>query len=273
MLLAIDIGNTNIKSALFSATKRCATNISASANPCGGGGFAKNCGEKGNKIVKQFEIPTKTYSKVKFAKKLSSKLEITDVAICSVVPKLTRILKRDLKLLTGKTPYIIGKDLIVPMKNLYRNPKQLGQDRLAGAYAASNLYKPPLIVIGSGTVITFDAVSGEKAYLGGLIFPGMKISLEALGAKTALLPKLKLQRPKTLIGDNTKNSILSGIVFGTAFLAKEVAARIKRRIGREALIIGTGGNIRLIKKYSGIRMKIDTALTLKGINLIYGNRI
>lgn len=259
MLLAIDIGNTNIKSALFSATKR--------------GGFAKNCGEKGNKIVKQFEIPTKTYSKVKFAKKLSSKLDITDVAICSVVPKLTALLKHDLKLLTGKAPYIIGKDLIVPMKNFYRHPGQLGQDRLVGAYAACNLYPAPLIVINSGTAITFDAVSRKKAYLGGLIFPGMRISLETLTAKTALLPRIKLQQPKTLIGGDTKNSILSGIVFGIASLSKELVNRIKQRIGKDALVIGTGGNIHLIKKYSGMGIKIDTNLTLKGINLVYGNKI
>ncbi|MDD5465276.1 MAG: type III pantothenate kinase [Candidatus Omnitrophica bacterium] len=245
MLLAIDIGNTNIKSALF----------------------------KGKKIIKRFDLPVKTYSKGRFAKKLASNQPISAAAICSVVPKLTVILKHDLKLLTGKTPYIIGKDLIVPMKNLYRNPKQLGQDRLVAAYAASNLYHAPLIVMDSGTAITFDIVSKEKTYLGGLILPGMEISFEALKAKTALLPKIKLQKPKALIGTDTKNSILSGIVFGTACLAKELVNKIKQRIGKDTLVIGTGGNIHLIKKYAGMGIKIDPDLTLKGINLIYGNKI
>ncbi|MDD5476968.1 MAG: type III pantothenate kinase [Candidatus Omnitrophica bacterium] len=245
MLLAIDIGNTNIKSALF----------------------------KGKKIIKKFNIPVKTYSRSKFAKKLAGSQPISAAAICSVVPKLTAILKHDLKLLTGKTPYIIGKDIIVPMKNFYRNPKQLGQDRLVGAYAACNLYPTPLIVINSGTAITFDVVSRKKAYLGGLIFPGIRISLEALSAKTALLPKIKLQQPITLIGTDTKNSILSGIVFGIASLAKELVNKIKQRIGKDALVIGAGGNIHLIKKYSGMGIKIDTNLTLKGINLVYGNKI
>jgi len=245
MLLAIDIGNTNIKSAIF----------------------------KGKKIIKQFDLPLKSYSKSKFAKKLASSRTISDTAICSVVPKLTGIIKHDLKLLTGKTPYIIGKDLTVPMKNFYRNPKQLGQDRLAGAYAACNLYPAPLIVIDSGTAITFDVISKNRSYLGGLIFPGMKAALDALREKTALLPQVKLQRPRTLIGRDTKTSILSGIVFGIASLSQGVVNRIKQRIGKGALVIGTGGNIDLIKKYSGIGIKIDPDLTLKGINLIYGNKI
>jgi len=245
MLLAIDIGNTNIKGALF----------------------------KGKKIIKRFDLPVKTYSKSKFEKKLASSKVITDTAICSVVPKLTAIVKGDLKHLTGKIPRIIGKDLIVPLKNLYRNPKELGQDRLVGAYAACNLYQAPLIVINSGTAITFDVVSKKKEYLGGLIFPGMKICLEALREKTALLPRMELQLPKNLIGTDTKNSILSGIVFGIASLSKEIVGRIKQRIGKGALVIGTGGNINLIGKYSGIRIKIDTDLTLKGINLVYENKI
>jgi len=243
MLLAIDIGNTNIKSALF----------------------------KGKRIIKRFDLPVTTYSRGKFAQKLAGSQPISAVAICSVVPKLTKILKHDLKRLTGKTPYIIGKDLIVPIKNFYRSPKQLGQDRLVGAYAACNLYPAPLIVIDSGTAITFDAVSREKTYLGGLIFPGMRICLEALREKTALLPRIKLQQPKTLIGTDTQTSILSGIVFGIASLSKEVVKMIKQRLGKNALVIGTGGNIRLIQKYSGIRIKIDADLTLKGINLISRN--
>jgi len=244
MLLAIDIGNSNIKSAIF----------------------------KGKKIIKKFDIPVKNYSRSKFTKKITASLPISATVICSVVPELTKIFKHDLKLLTGKTPYIIGKDLIVPMKNSYRNPKQLGQDRLVGAYAACNLYKAPLIVIDSGTAITFDVVSAKNEYLGGLIFPGMEISLEALRERTALLPRIKLQQPRSFIGRDTKNSILSGIVLGTACLNKEVVSRIKQFIGKDALVIGTGGNIHLIKKYSGMGIKIDADLTLKGINLIYGNK-
>ncbi len=245
MLLAVDIGNSNISCGIF----------------------------KGTRLIEQFDIPTKACSKERFRQKISSPAIITEVIICSVVPKKTKITLSALKSLTGKTPYIIGKDLIVPISNLYRRPKQLGQDRLVNAYAASILYQAPLLVIDSGTTITFDVVSKNNEYVGGLIVPGMEISLKALKEKTALLPEVKLSSPRVLIGRDTKNSIISGIVFGTADLCNGIIKRLKARLGRNALVIGTGGNICLIKKYSQSRMKIDKDLTLKGINLTYRNEI
>lgn len=245
MLLAIDIGNTNISFAIF----------------------------KGKRFKKQFDIPSNTYSKSELLKKLGDKSGISDTAICSVVPKLTGILKRDLEFLTGKKVYIIGKDLNIPLKNHYHKPAQLGEDRLVNAYAACRLYKTPLIVIDSGTAVTFDVVDSNQAYLGGLISPGMKITLESLKEKTALLPLVKLGPPKMLIGRSTKASILSGVVFGIAGMVKELANRIKKDIGKNATVIGTGGNIGLIKKYSGLRLKIEPELTLKGIKFIHENKI
>ena len=245
MLLTIDIGNTNISGGIFA----------------------------GGKLKYQFDIATKTYKKAQLARKISAHSEISASIICSVVPKLTRIIQHDLKFLTGSSPQVIGKDLVVPIENRYHLPKQVGQDRLVNAYAASRLYPTPLIVIDSGTAITFDVISKGRAYLGGLIFPGMNISLEALKERTALLPQVKLQPPKMLIGRDTKNSILSGVVFGTAVLSKGLAGRIKQYLGKNARIIGTGGNISLIKRYSGMKMKINKDLTLVGIKLIYENKI
>ena len=245
MLLTIDIGNTNITGGIFA----------------------------GEKLKYQFDIPTKSYKKSLFVKKIRACPGISASIICSVVPKLTRIIQRDLKLLTGRNPYIIGKDLAVPIKNRYRIPGQVGQDRLVNAYAAINLYSSPLVVIDSGTAITFDVISKDRAYLGGLIFPGMNISLAALKEKTALLPHVKLEPPKMLIGRDTKNSILSGIVFGTAALSKELVARIKQSFGKNMRVIGTGGNISLINKYSSMRMEINKNLTLIGIKLIYKNEV
>jgi type III pantothenate kinase len=245
MLLAIDIGNTNITGGIFVA----------------------------DKLKFQFDIATKTYKKAELAKKLKAYSEISECIICSVVPKLTGKLALELRRLTGRKPYIIGKDLIVPITNLYHKPKQVGQDRLVNAYAACSLYAGPLIVIDSGTAVTFDVISKDKAYLGGLIFPGMKMSLEALKEKTALLPQIKLQAPKMFIGRDTKNSILSGVVFGTAALSKELVSRIKQSLGKNTRIIGTGGNITLIQRYSGIKIEINRNLTLIGIKLIDESRI
>jgi type III pantothenate kinase len=245
MLLAIDVGNTNISCGIF----------------------------KGPRLIKQFDIPAKACFKTNLIKKLKKTPKISSSIICSVVPKQTKLILHDLISLTGRQPYIIGKDLSVPIKNLYRRPKQVGQDRLVNAYAASTFYGSPLIVIDSGTAITFDVISKNNAYLGGLIAPGMGISLQALKEKTALLPEVKLTEPQTLIGNETKNSILSGVVFGTAELCYGLTKRIRQRLGKKTLVIGTGGNIGLINKYSKLRMKIDRDLTLKGINLIYNHEI
>lgn len=242
MLLAIDIGNTNISFGMFCAAK----------------------------IIKRFDIPTKNYSLKRLKKKLG-KGYVNDAIVCSVVPKSTKILGEDLRGLLSKKPIIIGKDIVVPIKNLYRKPKQVGQDRLVNAYAAVNLYGAPLMVVDFGTAITFDVISKNKEYLGGMILPGLEISLDALFERTALLPKIKLERPRQFIGRDTKNSMLSGIVYGFASLVDTLTKRIKNKIGKHALVISTGGNIQLIGKYCKSIDKIDRELTLKGLNLIYNN--
>jgi len=244
VFLAIDIGNTNINLGMF----------------------------KGSRLLKRYIIPSQEKDYLPRLKKLPFK-RIDDTIICSVVPKLTELLSHDLKVLTGKTPYIIGKDLIVLIKNRYRKPKQLGQDRLVNAYAAAKLYGSPAIIIDAGTAITFDVVSKNNEYLGGLIFPGMGILLNSLHEKTALLPLIKIAKPEKLIGTDTKSSILSGIVFGIAALSKGLIEKIKQHIGKNALVIATGGDIGLINKYSKLKIKINRNLTLAGINLIYNNKI
>ncbi|MEK6727563.1 MAG: type III pantothenate kinase [Candidatus Omnitrophota bacterium] len=240
MLLAVDIGNTNISFGVF----------------------------KGNKIVKRFNILTGSYCAKRLKKNLG-RADISDSIICSVVPKATDILARDLEKLLAIRAHIIGKDLKAPIKNLYRKAKQVGQDRLVNAYAGVKLYGSPLIVIDFGTAITFDAISKRSEYLGGAILPGLQISLDALHERTALLPKVKLNKPKGLIGKDTKNSMLSGIIYGFASLSDDLSLRIKLKIGRNAKVIGTGGNINLIKKYCRNLDIIDRDLTLKGLRLIY----
>jgi type III pantothenate kinase len=243
MLLTIDIGNTNISFGVF----------------------------RGNKIINRFDIPTKDYNLQKLRRNLA-KTNIDDTVICSVVPNAAKIVKKDLQKLLGKQPYIIGKDIRVAIKNLYRNPKQVGQDRLVNAYAGIKLYGYPLIAIDFGTAITFDVVSKNKEYLGGMLLPGLGISLDALRQRTALLPKIKLEKPKEFIGRDTKNSILSGLIYGFAALTDSLAIKIKKSIAKEAKVIGTGGNINLMARFCKQIDKIDVDLTLKGLNLIYNTK-
>lgn len=244
MLLAIDIGNTNITFGIF----------------------------KNNKLLKKFDLPAKKYN---FKKLLSclGKTQIKNCIICSVVPKNTKIIERGIKKLIKIRPYILGKNISVPIKNLYRKSSQVGQDRLVNAYAGINLYGAPLVVVDFGTAITCDVISKNGAYLGGIILPGLRISLDALYQQTALLPLVKLCKPKELIGRDTKNSILSGIIYGYATLIDGLIERIKTEIGKNALVICTGGNANLVSKYCFKITKIDADLTLTGLNLIYRNLI
>lgn len=240
MLLTVDIGNTNISFGVF----------------------------EGSRIIKIFSTPTRNY-RLQIIRKKLGRVSIDDAIVCSVVPNIGKEIEKDLTQLLGKRPYIIGKDIKVPIKNLYRKPSQVGQDRLVNAYAAVKLYGSPLIVVDFGTAITFDVVSKKKEYLGGLILPGLDISLDVLAERTALLPKIQLSKPREFIGRNTKSSMLSGIIYGFASLTDNLATRIKNKIGKNARFIGTGGNISLIGRYCKKLNKIDRDLTLKGLNLIY----
>lgn len=240
MLLAIDIGNTNISFGVF----------------------------REKRIVRRFDILTKEYNPVRLKKNLA-KIKIGEIIICSVVPSVTKVLEIDCKKIFSCKLHVLGRDITVPIKNLYRNPKQVGQDRLVNAYAGVMLYGAPLIVVDFGTAVTFDVISRKKEYLGGMILPGLQISLDALFERTALLPRVKLTRPKEFIGRDTKNSMLSGTVYGFACLVDDLNQRIKDIIGRDALVIGTGGNIGLIGKHCRRFDKIDQGLTLRGLNFIF----
>jgi type III pantothenate kinase len=241
MLLAVDIGNTFITLGAF----------------------------RGRRLVKRGIMPTKSKKHLKGLKNFISGNKIEDAIICSVVPQATVALAKDLRRLLGTGPYIVGKNIRVPVKNLYRKPKQVGMDRLVNAYAGIKLYKAPLVAVDFGTAITFDVVSKKGEYLGGMIIPGLRISLEALAERTALLPRIKLSSPKEFIGRDTRNSMLSGIIYGFAALTDDLSQNLKRRIGKNARVIGTGGNIGLISKYCKKIDVVDRDITLKGLNLIY----
>ncbi|OGX32125.1 MAG: hypothetical protein A3D27_03290 [Omnitrophica WOR_2 bacterium RIFCSPHIGHO2_02_FULL_46_37] len=169
--------------------------------------------------------------------------------ICSVVPALNKKIKNALSSLTDKPVYLLGKDLTVPIKNLYAKPGQVGQDRLICAYMASLLYGAPAITVDLGTAITFDLVSENREYLGGVILPGLHLSLAALHQNTALLPGIKLEHPETIIGRDTRQSMLSGITFGFGSLIDGLADKLKKRLGAKTKVIACGGDALFIKPY------------------------
>jgi type III pantothenate kinase len=242
MNLVIDIGNTNTSFGVF----------------------------RSNKLVKSCDIPTK---RILIGADLNlEKAEFNKIIICSVVPKATKIFKTRLRKKSNINPLIVGKNIKVPIRNLYRNPRQVGQDRLVNAFAGLKLFGAPLVIVDFGTAITFDLVSEKGAYLGGIIVPGLNISLEALFEKCALLPKVKLSNPKSFIGKDTKTSILSGILNGFGCLCDGLIIKLKKKFKKKPIVIATGGNVGLMRKFSKQIDKVDKNLTLKGLNLLTINR-
>ncbi|MCK9571813.1 MAG: type III pantothenate kinase [Candidatus Omnitrophica bacterium] len=243
MLLAVDIGNTNISCAIF----------------------------KGTCVLASWEIALKDYSRFILSKKILHK-NIDAALIASVVPEFSRRLIKDIYKLSKIKALLIAKDIRLPIKTVYHQPKELGSDRLVNAYAASKIYKTPVIIISCGTAITIDAVSINNIHLGGFIMPGLKLCLTALNLATAQLPAITLKPPNGLLGKDTKSSILNGVIFGTSASISGLIKNISSKMKGKITLIGTGGDIRLIKKLSPEIKIIDPMLTLKGIALIYANK-
>ena len=236
MILAIDIGNTAIHAGLF----------------------------KGRTLKRQFSLPTRL---ARNAAALRRRLRISGVngaIVCSVVPWATSAVTRALRE-TGIRPVVVGRHLRVPLINRYRYPKQVGQDRLVGAYAAWKMYKKYCVIVDIGTAITIDVVTKKGAYLGGVIAPGIGISLEALAARTALLPKVELREPPELLGRDTANSIRSGLLFGCVALCDGLVTQLKRRYAPKAVVIATGGSSALIAKHARTIDHLKPHLVLEGL--------
>lgn len=206
--------------------------------------------------------------------------DVKGAIICSVVPQLTPIICSAVKRELGGVVEIVGETLKVPIVNRYRNPRQVGQDRLVGAFAAFKLYGNPVIVIDLGTAITFDAVSNKGEYLGGVIVPGIRLSAEALFLKTAMLPEIDIQAPRSVIGKTTQESILSGIFYGYGCLAQGMIELISKQLGGQPRVIMTGGHTQLMKYFikgvNGVGAKRTVAfkdLTDQNFKLVVGKNI
>ena len=236
MLLAIDIGNTSIAFGIF----------------------------KGKRLIRTWKVSTQGIFSKKTIKLPNG---IKTAIISSVVPKAAPIIKEAIARKYKIRPLVLGENIKAPIKNLYRKPKQVGQDRLVDAVATKALYGYPAIVIDFGTAITFDVISRKGEYLGGLIFPGIETSLNALSQKAALLPKIKVEPPSGLIGRNTVDSMRSGVFYGTGALCDGVIAKLKTKYG-PMKVIATGGHAALMAKYSAAIDRINPNLTLLGLKII-----
>ncbi len=220
---------------------------------------------------KTLRLSTKEVTKLSNVSRIKRLLlkDTEAVIIASVVPKTENRLKRIFSKELGFKTYVIGKDFKAPIKNRYKNPKQVGMDRLMNAVSAYHRYQKEAIVIDFGTAITFDIISKKGEYLGGVIAPGIEISLEALYQKTALLPKIRLAHPKNIIGKDTIESIRVGCSVGIGGLCDRIVTEIIKRYDLKPIVIATGGYAQFMLKYCTSIDVMDSVLTMKGIVISY----
>jgi type III pantothenate kinase len=250
MLLAVDVGNTNIVLGIFKEE-----------------GLKKEwrIGTDRAKTADEYGVLIHTL----FASAGIAELEIRDIIISSVVPPMLNTLEELCMKYFTITPLIVEPGIRTGMPIIVDNPREVGADRIVNAVAAYHRYKGPCIVVDFGTATTFDCISGKGEYLGGVIVPGIVISKEALSKAASKLPTVEIVRPRTVIGKNTVHSMQSGIFFGYVELVDGLVERIRKEIQENTSVIATGGLANLVASESRTIQDVDIDLTLKGLQILY----
>ena len=250
MLLAIDIGNTDTTLGVFEdvklrATWHIATNIHRMADEYAA--LLLN-------LLRHQNLDTP---------------DITAVAMCSVVPPLITTYEDLFQRYFHLSPLVVGAGVKTGVSIRIDNPREVGADRIVNAAAAHHLYDGPIIVTDLGTATTFDIVSREGCYQGGVIAPGINTAAETLFIKAAMLPRVELTHPKHTIGTSTVTAMQSGIIFGYVALIEGMIARIQQELGEKARVVATGGWSTLMAKETAVFDVVNPNLTLIGLRLIY----
>ena len=250
MILAIDIGNSNIVIG----------------------------GVDGDTIVFEARLRTETTkTSDQYCVDLKMLLDVYDVEresiegsiIASVVPQVLNSFQTAIKKLTGKTSLVVGPGLKTGLNILLENPSQTGADLVVGCVAALREHKPPMIVVDMGTATTMVALDKNGALVGGCICPGVKISMDALTEKAALLPGLQLDQPKKAIGRNTIDCMRSGIMMGTACMLDGMVERMEQELGGKTTVVVTGGIAKFVLPMCKTPMIYDKDLLIKGLVALY----
>jgi type III pantothenate kinase len=199
-------------------------------------------------------------------------IALTDIdaeVLSSVVPRLVPEYRRMFERYLEREALIVGPGTKTGMPIRLDNPRELGADRLVNALAGYEQCKDACVIVDFGTAITYDAVSSAGEYLGGIITPGIEISIEALTSRAARLPKVDIERPRTLIGKTTDASIQSGIVYGFAAQVDGICRRLRAELGDDLTTIATGGLAGVIVGFTETIDLVDDLLTLKGLRLVH----
>ena len=195
--------------------------------------------------------------------------DIEGCIISSVVPQVLNSFQTAIKKLTGKTSLVVGPGIKTGLDIRLENPGQTGADLVVADVAALREHKPPLIVIDMGTATTMSVLDNNGAHIGGCIIPGVRISLDALTDKTALLPGLQLDQPKRAIGRNTIDAMRSGIMIGTACMLDGMIQRMEQELGCKTTVIATGGIAKFIVPLCKTPIIYDKDLLIKGLVALY----
>lgn len=250
MILAIDIGNTNIVIGCI----------------------------KDNQILFVERLYTDVKkSELEYAISIKNVLEIYGVdrkeleggIISSVVPPVTGTIRNAAAKVIGKEMPVVGPGVKTGLDIRIDNPAQLGPDLVVGAVAGIEEYGCPLVIIDMGTATTFTVVNEKRQVIGGMILPGVGVALDSLTNRTSQLPKISLDPPKKLIGSNTVDCMKSGVLYGNACCADGMIGRIREELGTELHVVATGGMAKHIIPHCREEIHMDDALLLKGLNLIY----
>ena len=250
MLLVIDVGNTNTSLGVYRNSDLLA-HWRLTTNPA--------------RTVDEYGV----HSRNLFALAQMDFKAIDAIAIASVVPPLNYTLRRMAEVYFHLTPLFVDHSVDTGLKILYQPASDVGADRIVDAVAAIENYGAPCIVVDFGTATTFNAINGQREYLGGVITPGIMISSEALFARTSKLPRVDIRRPEKVIGSSTVEAMQSGLYYGYAGLVDGVLERMIGELGEKPRVIATGGLAPLIATASKFIEKVDDTLTLEGLRLVH----
>ncbi len=250
MILAVDIGNTNIMIGVIDSKKTY---------------FVERLTTTIGKTTLEYAITLKSILEIYHIEPK----HLEGAIVSSVVPPLNRTIVAAIQKITGITAKIVGSGMKTGLNILMDNPRSVGSDMIVNSIGALTEHEPPLIIIEMGTATTMSVIDKNGRYIGGAILPGLRVSMDSLSSSTAQLPRISLDTPKKVIGKNTTDCMRSGIIYGNASMIDGMLTRIEDELGQPATIIATGGIAKVILPLCSHEIIYDGELLMKGLLTLY----